>query len=988
MKKNYQNRSIKIAPIIFSLISKVADKNKRNILRGYYAREHIGPDEIAILRANNSAHDNLILGAILKGPQGLSSRKSKITLSSEIYTIVKFPPLDWRGEACFTVGYLNSMEKEAVALVAKIKSLAFIENMASEECLEKLHELSAASGASNYLSYKLAYLKSTRDLSTECLNIIAKIEENFKHRESPGFHFSALENLSSKISLFQIARRRIGGLSAKVGNTFRSSISLSNFVPTPLGHNDIAGFLLRGAESSLIDTLYAVITLFNLESQFPEVCADLKSRLSTDLKLEIESLLSYCAREPSGSIVTDFYQSQNKDSEPSLDYYRVSSAFLERKKHALYRNQIDQVIGQRLLTDITQDPKRFPMEKLDDKELVTAPNGSEIDVRLGFTLDSFYRTYLFLRFISDYANLITLETEEIKFIFENTLSLESLMLEDEIQALYLTAPKESKGLVAVLSLALFRKKSIDPDVDFEFRSDFISHVSSEHSGSILNFIQSLLSDSPSVANYIISSLDETTLEKMYTLVKNASQASIIRGEILREIGVKLNRIEYLIEADAIVTRSKVATLQQYFDTSRMYVDSVAMKKWLDSNPSVFTEQYRDLYPKMIAKLSSLKTNSTSELNPGVVLIEFQNSDEYLVGQMAKEAFEQFCLNDEFGIQSYLGRRIRHNTLHGVMTETVDAVFEKEQYRNLLLGITVRGIAHAWLSSYKALIEKLRKEQLQFKSHISLFNAKLDLQDATTKENIRQLASTLRSAGGAEVLNDLIIAFCWKQITPQLENASRYIKTTLLNEANNSIEQHFVRHSGPVENGLKADLRIAINEVFRKVASWFQVPQTGFISASVRELCQIIIPDLGRSDAQIAWFGPSLDKKYTGISVHRIYDCLAVLLQNAFRHGSEGHKVSVDMQASSIDFTSLDYITVRVSSAVSRVEYLDSKARIETAIDAKESGADMVNEGYSGIKKIKFITRLNEGIHTVCFIPSDDETFIAIEFSLRCENLII
>lgn len=79
---------------------------------------------------------------------------------------------------------------------------------------------------------------------------------------------------------------------------------------------------------------------------------------------------------------------------------------------------------------------------------------------------------------------------------------------------------------------------------------------------------------------------------MYTLVKNASQAAKIRCDILRAVGHKLNKIEYIIEADSITTRAKVSKLQKYFDSSRMYVDSIAMKKWLDSNPTVSTEQCR------------------------------------------------------------------------------------------------------------------------------------------------------------------------------------------------------------------------------------------------------------------------------------------------------------------------------------------------------------------------------------------------------------
>ena len=550
--------------------------------------------------------------------------------------------------------------------------------------------------------------------------------------------------------------------------------------------------------------------------------------------------------------------------------------------------------------------------------------------------------------------------------------------EEEMRALYLTAPPEMKGLVAVLSLALFRTKSIDPDVDFEFRTDFISHVNTEHNGSIVDFIDYLLKDSPQVASYIVRTLDEVTLEKMYALVKNASQASQIRCDILQAVGQKLNRIEYFIEADAIITRPKVSKLQQYFDSSRMYVDSVAMKKWLDSNPTISTEQFRSLYSRIEARISSLE-NKTNFL-----LSQVNDEDEYLVSQIVKDAFEQFCLNAEFGIESYLGRRIRHNTLDGVTTDTVDAVLRKPEHRIVMSNASMRRTIDAWMASYKSIIDKLRRDHLQFKSSTSLFNANLDLEDSTTKENIRNLSSTLRSAGGSELLNDLVIAFCWKQIAPQLENAARFIKTKLLQEANASIDKYFSGNFGAIEEQIKSELHEAVNEVLKKVADWFQVPQTGFISASVGDLCRIILIDLNRNN-QVEFTGNALDIKYTGISVHRLYDCLAVLLQNAHMHGEDATAILVNVCTNRTSVASvLDIVSVEITSTVTKKEYSQSKERIFKAIKSAETSIDMVTEGYTGIKKIKFITRTSEGNHTIRCDDNDDARELKLCFSIHAE----
>lgn len=982
MDSKYHHTKVWHPADIYKLIFNIKDIKKRNLLRGCSTKPRINRHEVENIRKGNTPHDSLLIGSILKGKNGLLNGPEELKKTSDdIFVMTAFPPIEWRNEVSYTAGYINSVGESAIQMLHIIKTLTSLESMISEPALELLLDYSKKYGASNYLSYKLAYLRSSRELSATSLNLISQIEEEISHRGNAGFHFSALENLNSKISLFVVAKRRVSGLVGRVNGDFRKAISLSNFIPTPIDEKDIAGFLLRATESCLLDTVHAVLTIFNLSNEFAAARREFEKRLSPVFLKEIQELIEFTSSVDDGTIITDYYQETNADSEISLDFYRTSAAFLERPKFALYRNKFDRVIGARLLAEIIDGKIEASPATSTSKELLLSADETPLDEDLGINLDTFYRTFLFLRLIQNKSSLLSLTSEEIKFIFENTQRLETLLTEEEMRAIYVTAPPESKSLVTVLALALFRKKSIDPDVDFEFRTDFIAHINTAHKGSVVAFIDSLLNESPEIASYIVSSLDEVTLEKMYTLVKNASQASEIRCDILQLIGKKLNRIEYIIEADAITTRSKVSKLQQYFDSSRMYVDSISMKKWLDSNPSVSTEQYRSLHPR--ARISSYENISSGDTN--VLVIHVNDQSEYLITQIAKDAFEQFCLNTEFGIESYLGRRIRHNTLDGVTTDTVDAVLRKSEYGIILANSSMRRTVEAWMDAYKSIVDKLRRDHLQFKSHHSLFNAILDVEDSSAKENIRVLSSTLRATGGSELLNDLLIAFCWKQITPQLENAARFIRTTLLQEANTSIDKYFSGIFGTVEGQIKAELHEAVNEVFKKVSDWFQVPRTGFISASIRDLCQIILIDVNRHNG-VEFSGDALDIKYTGISVHRLYDCLAVLLQNAHKHGEDGTAILVNVCARKAEAESvLDLVAIDITSTVAKERYQNSKERIAKAIETAEAGTDMVTEGYTGIKKIKFISRISEGMHTVRCHDNDEDRELKVGFSIHAET---
>lgn len=985
MKYSAKNQKAFRSPEIYKLLAAIQGMQKKNFLRGCIAKQQITPLDAATIRNKNSLHDSMIVGALLKGPHGLMAGHARGCKRScnDLFIMTSFPPVDWRNEVCYTAGYVNSMNDVAIDMLGAIKSLALLESVDSECALNLLLELGKKYGASNYLSYKLAYLRSSRDLPADLLSVVSEIEDEMGHRKNSGMHFSALENISSKISLFVVSQRRVSGLVGRVNGDFRKALSLSNFIPTPLDKEDVAGYLLRATESSLLDTVYAILVISNLVEEFGEIKSEFELRLKPQFVSKLHEVIQFAAGSTDGAVVTDYYRMHDSYGRPTLDLYRCSSAFLERPKFAAYRNKLDKVIGVRLLAEIINEKAYTTSTPFNNKSDLLSQEPALLGEGLSVTLDTFYRTYLFLRFIGDRQNILELSKDEIRFIFENTQNLETLLSENEMRALYMTSPSDTRGLVSVLALALFRSKSIDPDVDFDFRSDFISYVMAEHNGSIVGFIEHLLKDSPQVANYIVGTLDEVTLEKMYTLVKNASEVSQIRCDILRAVGQRLNSIEYIIEADAITTRSKVSKLQQYFDSSRMYVDSVSMKKWLDSNPSISTEQFQSLYSKIEARMSSIESKSGGEDN--VFLFQLNDHDEYLVSQIAKDAFEQFCLNAEFGIQSYLGRRIRHNTLDGVTTDTVDAVFRKPEYEVVMSNQKMRTVVTAWMGLYKSVIEKLRREHLQFRSSNSFFNATLDLEDATTRENLRLLSGTLRSAGRSELFNDLVIAFCWRQITPQLEYAARFIKTKLLQEASASIDKYFSGSFGVIEGQIRSDLHEAVNEVFKKVADWFQVPQTGFISASVRDLCQIILIELNRDNLD-EFTGDALDNKYTGISVHRLYDCLAVLLKNAQKHGEENAKIQIHACANRTSFdTFLERVSIDVTSIASNREYSQSKERIINAINSEEAGIDMVTEGYTGIKKVKFITRSCEGRHTVRCDTDDNARKLKLGFSIHAES---
>lgn len=966
--------------------------NKRNEIRGamnLFQRDGYTTTLEKLVRGCELESDMRAAGALLEAPDGLKGRKVYGNRQIDIWNTYSTEKTSLHLELAYISGFLNSWEHHTLKAIETIRLLSLVGTVEFSDASGALLATAREWGASNYLSYKIAFLKSVNPTLVEQNKDLNEADKVLGHKESPAVQYSALENLKNSLSLFSVARRHTNSLRSKIGSDFRKYHSLSNIVSTPVSSSVAAGFLLRANETSLIDTVHALWVLLNLKSRFPDAQNILERNLNSEIyETLIEAHQDVATLDPPELVGLEEPKGK-QDTEASLELYRKSSAFLEHPSLCQYRNDLDCVIGLRLVSSIHSERGDWPAEEFDDLNTLKRENATfslSFHEHNGPNIDSFYRTYLFLRFIQNPLNLSLMSEEDIKFVFNNTVELDSLLLEREMQSMHLTASNETQALVSVLALALYRGRSSDPDIDFQYRLKLEQYIKSAFGGDIAKFIHSLTETCPQIANYLAYSLDEATLQKMYALVNSSQQSSTVRRDILNSVGFALNRIDYIIEAEAIETRTKVAGLKKYFDTSRMFVDSVAMRDWLASNPSAYTQQYKELLPKLVARLAAVanvEDKKTGEKR-SIPFVELSSPVDHLVKEISIEAFREFCTNAEFGIESYLGRRIRHNTLEGVMTDAVDSVINKYSYPSILTGTRFGSSIDGWLRQYRNYIERMKKEFLRFKDTTlpnALFEAELDFQDSATRRAVTNLSASLQ-ASGPEMLPDLVIAFCWQQIGPQLDAASRQIKVKMASDIKSSLEQSLGGYHGIEERRLYLELVSAVEEVFSKIASWFRLPETGFVPATITGLCQIIDIEFNREELPTIVKGNALETQYYGISVHRLYDCLAVLIQNAIKHGELMSDISVLVDSNEIPGTNLHRVCVSVQSRIDEEEFETSIERINSAIASTETGKDMITEGYSGIKKLKYITKLNEGRHTVEMTNVGNE--LEIRFSLKVE----
>ena len=967
---------------------------RRNAIRGallQLGEEGPTPRILSTIRNNSSNTDMIAAAELIDGPAGVLDYKVNNATQKDLWTVRGFDPKSLELEIAYACGIMNAWPTQTRKAIDTIRLLSMSVLVDIDDASQAAYAVAEEWGASRYLSFKIAFLKERMRVRGAKSSTIGKIDRLVKHEESPGPQFSALECISSELPLFAVAKRHINTMTKNKLRNFRQHPYLHHLVATPYNREDAAAYLIENAGSCLIDLINASWVLMALADRIEGLQEHYEACLRTDLSEHFADARTDVSKleDEMAEKLLSIAQENDSLEDTSLQLYRLSAACLEFPNLATFRNDLDRVIGLRLVTKLNANVVNWPGPNLLTPAQLFRRDG-QFTPRSHLSeegdIDPFYRTYLFLRYIQNPLNLSYLKDHEIKYLFNNTRELDRLLLQRELETMHLNASDETKPTLELLALALYRNRSSEPDIDFEYRESLQDYVIDRHQGSITELIVSLLQSYPRIADYMASTLTDASLQKMYSIIKNADAASNVRYEILFEMGHRMNRVEYVIEAEAIRTRANVAKLRTYFDSSRMFVDPILMIEWIQQNPSAYMQQFRELLPKLNTKITTVGryTDTTTGEKRAFAIVDIESTKDVLISEIVKEAFSTFCLNEEFGIESYLGRRIRHNTLQGVMSEPVDAVLDKDDYHPVIMNTKFGDTLATWRDFYARYIERVRREYLQFRrteNSKGLFSAELDLTDNRVNDGLNALYRSL-SVTGIEMLPELIISFCWQQIAPQLDFAQRRIRIGLALEVKRQLEEDLEPFTGPEELKVKEELNTAIDQVFSKVASWFRVPETGFVDASFSEIAKIVGLEASISDQRllVEYEGPVT--KIHGISVHRLYDCLAVLVQNAAMHGNVGAPIRVHAQTKVLDQVGLVSIRVSVTSHLDPDRRALDVSRVAEALGANERAADMTMEGYSGLKKLKYLTRLNTGASTV--VQTQGIGTLTIAFTLKVE----
>lgn len=971
----------------FQQIKDIADEQTRNLVRGIISGslDSVAPEAMNGLRRRSHGRDLAKATQILIGERGAFPFPNIRGTYRNLLRPHGLCTIPAEQEAIFLSAHVASWPNLTVRIVGAMKAFAELPASEAQDAIKALTVFAEEFGASNYLAKKVAFIMA-RDGSEPGMQEEAKrIAEIVEQSKFPAPYFTSVEVQDSQFPYFPAISTRIQITQKYIKDDYRQILSLSDLVPVPLGLLDAAAYMRKAHSMSFVDEVVCLCVMLNGRGRWPTIEAAIRSVLPEGLLQEIESV----GATPFNA--TLLYS----DSTPEfadLTYYRRASAFVEFQEPWQFRGFVDHVLAPRLLGNaISVDGGANAQNCPTVRDLTKALHGFSkpsdyLDVQKS---GSFLRTVNFLIYANNKSGSLDLDQHQIRFLFEHTMALDVLLSHKELERLYLYADESSKPLITVLALALHKAKNHSDDVDFKFRYSLSQEIIRDFKGSIVRFIEWLLNSTPQIANFLVYTLDRVTLQKLYWIISTADEADLARQEILRAVGKVRNSIEYFVEADSIEAQRQVAKLRRYFDDSRIYVDGIAMKKWLVENPSSYGQQYMRMIetnvPTVSAKAKVLENGKSIERG---IDIPTATAFDYVLLQVAQTAFEQFCTNRDFGVESYLGRRIRHNTMTGMMRGGAEDLIEQPQFRVLHYEEDFMAANDRWIEKYRSFIDRIRRDYLQFRSDSTpkgLFDSMLR-NDENTKVNIATLRNAVLSSRNAELFNELLIRFCWQEIDPQLVKATKYITVDLLNQAVQDLEEHLGGFSGELYGQYRTAVHNALHERFTRLGSWFRQPQDGFVSASTRKLGELIILEAtdggSAGTASIAWTGSATDLVVEGLSVHRMYDCLFVLIRNAIRYGDPQTPVEIEVHNlfQAHDVARL-HVTVRSTfSPESDPQYHAS--RLAESFSHEDLGAAMVLEGYSGIRKLRYITKISEGQATAAY--SVDGRRCAVSFSLTVE----
>lgn len=588
---------------------------------------------------------------------------------------------------------------------------------------------------------------------------------------------------------------------------------------------------------------------------------------------------------------------------------------------------------------------------------------------------AFHRTIALISSIES-ETLPPVAGDDLMVLLDQTLDVANVLSKAEL-AKFLPQ-KRSDLLYEFLRAAVLNDSEAKDVSKHAVRRAFQRLVQDRFGGNVVRLLDYSDSDLGHVSTYIYQLCSERFLTELYDLFVEADDVMEAQASILEWQGSRKKDKDAVNRAKSHRLNLRLLKVRGAIDETRIYVDPLRFQQWVQEKYGGDLRSFAPIADEIIAdpdRNISLTDKVKVAVQPRLRLLSLLDA-----------CYVEFCTNKIYGVTSFIGRRIRHGTLHGHLV----LEFQPELQRTIdeLEGSAPRfaQFLRGWLSDFGKAVNDMAADQMHVRSKEhpkGLIIAKVDESEKSTIAGVMLEAVAISMKDRGQLLGTvaLIQEYCWLLFEVDLQrtrNAVEALRRTFVinvDQPNFSDRPDLARKVNEKIRSLNSSL----NSRFQQVQAWLTRPTNLIPSASIALLFATVLDEVQQRypdfKPQLNFKGPQ-DIDLLGHRFHFFYDALYILVDNVARHG-KGHGV-LEFK---VHFWTPDekHIQVQVSVKSECKDLARDQVRIDAAMRADVGDAMVANEK-SGIRKLRGLVEDVEEI--VGFNHGYEGTSVVFEIDMR------
>lgn len=533
--------------------------------------------------------------------------------------------------------------------------------------------------------------------------------------------------------------------------------------------------------------------------------------------------------------------------------------------------------------------------------------------------------------------------------------------------------------VDLILQTLLRAHSAATKDSYSFKAKFQKYVRQHNDGSILQFVEEVRSLSQNVVNYFISLLDETMLSQMAFLMPSSDAIYETRAELLEWFSDVSGDEVFRSKASQLRLDRKIAAVRGAINETRLNIDGVRFRQWIEQNKlTEFSDFIRQATPNLPA-IGDLTDSSKSATR----FLTAHREPTMRALQALVQCYEEFCRNSDFGIASFLGRRIRHGTLRGTLLTGLPGPGTGD------VPTLVAGPYATWRASFTASIDAFAG-RLYFREKAVHKDGLLSAEIHTPQQwqiclvCLKVIYDQGQLDSGIVFVPSLIEQYCWSLFGSELAKGQ-----VSVGEARAKWGTLKLPHSNDEASAaFEKSVNIAVGDQFSTVASWFRKPPNISPVAQLDHVMQVVVREARDEyltfDPELVFVGDQ-DLELVGATYYVAYDALTIAVRNAAKHGRHPGQITIVVTVQETGDAKV--LEIEVGSLLRADDSFEAAVeRINEAGAAGPQDADIF-ENRSGVRKLQKMRSERRILNFETQRPRTRDDGICVSFTLPFEGIV-